>query len=212
MDLLQSIRSVAEQPLTHQLLTSILKDYKRPNEKIHQLASAGIIQPVKKGIYIPSAKLTDKRTEPFLLANHLLGPSYVSFDSALSYYGLIPEKVFEISSATTKASRTFQTLAGSFTYTKLSLPYYSLGIRSLSIAEKQNIIIATPEKALFDKIAYSTGIILRSKTAVAEYLLDNLRMDEHHLKELDVQMMKTWLENSPKQASLTMVLKLLGTL
>ncbi|REA63758.1 hypothetical protein DSL64_04845 [Dyadobacter luteus] len=212
MDLLQNIRNIAHQPLTHQLLTSFLKDYKRPNDKIHELISAGIIQSVKKGIYLPTKNLTNVRTEPFLLANHLLGPSYISFDTALSYYGLIPERVFEISSGTTKVARQFQTPVGSFSYTRLPLPYYSLGIQTLSIAEKQNVIIATPEKALFDKVAYSAGIILRSQTAAAEYLLDNLRMDEHQLKELNTDAMETWLEDSPKQTSLTMVLKLLRTL
>jgi predicted transcriptional regulator of viral defense system len=212
MDLLQNIRNIAHQPLTHQLLTSFLKDYKRPNDKIHELISAGIIQSVKKGIYLPTKNLTNVRTEPFLLANHLLGPSYISFDTALSYYGLIPERVFEISSGTTKVARQFQTPVGSFSYTRLPLPYYSLGIQTLSIAEQQNVIIATPEKALFDKVAYSAGIILRSQTTAAEYLLDNLRMDEHQLKELNTDAMETWLEYSPKQTSLTMVLKLLRTL
>src|SRR5438105_879360 len=107
MELNQSLQNLSSQPLTHQLLSSLLKDYKRPNDKIHELISAGIIEPVKKGLYLPTAKISEKRTEPFLLANHILGPSYVSFDSALSYYGLIPERVFEISSATTKSSRRF---------------------------------------------------------------------------------------------------------
>ncbi|HEV7379861.1 MAG TPA: hypothetical protein VGN64_08720 [Dyadobacter sp.] len=212
MDLLQDIRNTAGQPITHQLLTSLLKGYKRPNDKIHELIAAGIIHPVKKGIYLPSKKLVNVRTEPFLLANHLLGPSYISFDSALSHHGLIPERVFEVTSATTKASRQFQTFAGSFTYTRLALPYYTLGIQNKLIAEKQNILIATPEKALFDKIAYSSGILLRSRTAAAEYLLDNLRIDEYQLKQLNLQTMLTWLKDSPKQGSLTMAVKLIETL
>ncbi|WP_229216583.1 hypothetical protein [Dyadobacter sp. 3J3] len=212
MDLLQSIRQFSAQPITHQLLLSLLKGYKRPNDKIHELISAGIIESVKKGIYLPTAKLSSKRTEPFLLANHLLGPSYVSFDSALSYYGLIPEQVFEISSATTKASRQFNTLSGTFSYTRLLLPYYSFGIRQVQIAENQNILIASPEKALFDKVINTTGLKLRSKTLAGDYLIENLRMDEDQLRHLDTETMETWLEDSPKRESLTMIISVIRTL
>jgi hypothetical protein len=211
MDLLQSLRNLSNQPLTHQLLTSLLKDYKRPNDKIHELISAGIIDPVKKGLYLSSAKITTNRTEPFLLANHMLGPSYISFDSALSYHGLIPERVFEVSSATTKASRRFSTPVGSFSFKRLPLPYYSFGIRQLEINENQNILIASPEKALFDKIV-TTGLTIRSKTGAHEYLIENLRMDENQLRQLDVQIMQTWLDDAPKKESLNLIVKLIKEL
>jgi hypothetical protein len=212
MNLIQSLRDLSSQPLTHQLLSSFLQDYKRPNDKIHELISAGIIEPVKKGLYLPTAKISEKRTEPFLLANHILGPSYISFDSALSHYGLIPERVFEISSATTKSSRRFDTLTGTFSFTRMPLPYYSFGIRQLEISEKQNILIASPEKALFDKIINTAGLKLRSKIAASEYLIESLRMDEDQLKELDTQAMETWLDDSPKRDSLTQIIKFIKAL
>lgn len=212
MNLLQRIRNLSSQPLTHQLLSSLLKDYRRPNDKIHELISAGIIEPVKKGLYLPSAKLSETRTEPFLLANHMLGPSYVSFDSALSYYGLIPERVFEVASATTKASRRFDTPTGVFSFTRMPLPYYSFGIRQIEVGENQNALIATPEKALFDKIINTAGLKLRSKIAASEYLIDNLRMDEDQLKQLDAQVMKVWLSDSPKRESLAQVINLISEL
>lgn len=212
MDLSQSIRNLSNQPLTHQLLLSLLKDYKRPNDKIHELISAGIIEHVKKGLYLPSISLSETRTEPFLLANHMLGPSYVSFDSALSYYGLIPERVFEVSSATTKASRRFGTPTGVFSFTRMSLPYYSFGIRQITVGKDQNALIASPEKALFDKIINTAGLNLRSKIATSEYLIENLRMEEDQLIQLDVQAMETWLSDSPKRESLTQVIKLINEL
>lgn len=212
MDLSQSIRNLSNQPLTHQLLSSLLKDYKHPNDKIHELISAGIIEPVKKGLYLPSAKLSEKRTQPFLLANHILGPSYVSFDSALSYHGLIPERVFEVSSATTKASRRFETPTGAFSFTRMPLPYYSFGIRQVAVGEKQNALVASPEKALFDKVINTAGLTLRSKIAAGQYLIENLRMDEEQLKQLDMLAMETWLDDSPKRESLTQVIKLIKEL
>jgi hypothetical protein len=212
MDLTQSIRSLSRQPLTHQLLSSLLKGYKRPNDKIHELISTGIIEPVKKGLYLPSTKLSETRTEPFLLANHILGPSYVSFDSALSYYGLIPERVFEVSSATIKASRSFNTPTGAFSFTRMPLPYYSFGILQVELGENQNVLIASPEKALFDKIVNTAGLKLRSKIAARDYLIENLRIEEDQLQQLDIQTMETWLTDSPKRESLTQVIKFIEEL
>lgn len=212
MDLSQRLRNLSSQPLTHQLLSSLLKDYKRPNDKIHELISAGIIEPVKKGLYLPTSLIAEKRTEPFLLANHMFGPSYVSFESALSFYGLIPERVFEISSATTKASRRFDTQSGAFSFTRMPLPYYSFGIRQVKVGENQNVLVASPEKALFDKIIKTAGLKIRSRIAASEYLIENLRIDEGMLKQLDVQAMETWLDDSPKSESLTQVIKFIHDL
>ncbi len=52
MDLYQAIRSYASQPLPHQVIVSLLKDYKRPNDKVHALLTEGVLQSVKKGLYI----------------------------------------------------------------------------------------------------------------------------------------------------------------
>lgn len=95
----------------------------------------GIISPIKRGLYIPGPKLNVAGPEPFLLANHILGPSYISRESALSFYGLIPERVFGVTSVTIKAARNYQTSLGVFSYTRVFLPYYSFGIRQVKLAE-----------------------------------------------------------------------------
>ncbi len=212
MDISQAIRSYAAQPLTHQLLLSLLKEYKRPNAKLHNLYKEGIIEPIKKGLYIAGPALNTNKPEPFLMANHILGPSYISVDTALSYYEMIPERVYEISSMTTKTSRTFQTPMGSFTYTRLPLPYYSFGIRQVENSPDQYAMIATPEKALFDKIVTTAGVLLRSTASVKAYLLDGLRIDPDSLKELDTGAMKEWLPDAPKKDTLNMVIKMIDNL
>lgn len=123
MEINQLIGIHEEQPLPHQLLMSWLKGYKGPNDKILGLKAQGILEPLKRGLYIAGPSVTDKKPDVMLVANHLLGPSYVSVETALSYYGLIPERVYETSSMTTKASRSFNTAMGLFTYTRLPLPY-----------------------------------------------------------------------------------------
>lgn len=207
MDLNQAIRKYSSQPLTHQLLTSLLYGYKRPNDKIYSLLKEGVIIPIKKGVYIAGSNLEGGQPEPILLANHILGPSYVSMDTALSYHGLIPERVYEISSATIKASRKFKTPIGFYSYTRLSLPYYSLGIQWTKLADDQYAMIASPEKALFDKMVTTAGIVIRSIKNASDYLLDDLRMDEDNLSGLNIDMMMSWLSYVPKKDSLKMIIK-----
>ncbi|RYE22352.1 MAG: hypothetical protein EOP45_08330 [Sphingobacteriaceae bacterium] len=212
MDLNQVLRNHASQPLTHQLLMSLLKDYKRPNDKVHELLSQHILEPIKKGLYIAGPSLETVSPEPFLVANHILGPSYISSDSALSYHGLIPERVYEISSMTIKASRKFTTSLGSFTYRYLPLPYYSFGIQQAVLSKNQYVMIASPEKALFDKVTTTSGILLRSQKSVADYLIDDLRINEENLKNLDSKAMRLWLPNALKKESLLVIIKFIDSL
>jgi hypothetical protein len=212
MDINQAIRSYARQPLTHQLLKSVLKEYKNPNDKVHNLLNDGILTPVKKGLYIAGPELKTNKPEPFLVANHILGPSYISLDSALSYYGLIPERVYEISSMTPKTSRNFITPVGRFSYTHLSLPYYAFGIQQLKLSDEQNVMIASQEKALFDKVITTSGVVLRSKKDVVSYLIENLRIDEDSIKGFDTVAMASWLHDAPKKDSLSMIIKTIDSL
>jgi hypothetical protein len=209
MDIQTKLRELSNQPLTHQLLTGLLKDYKRPNDKILSLKADGLIEPVKKGLYIASRSLGAERPESALLANHILGPSYLSMESALAHYGLIPEKVFAITSMTTKASRKFQTSIGLYTYTNLPLPYYAFGLATVSLSKDQQAIMAIPEKALCDKIVATAGITLRSQSSATDYVFGNLRMEEEDLAKFDLNAMLSWLDNAPKRESLEMLVKMI---
>lgn len=212
MDIRQTIADHSRQLITHQLLVSWLKEYQRPNDKINAMTSAGWLLPVKRGFYISGSKLNSGRPENALLANHLLGPSYVSMDTALSFHGVIPERVYEITSVTTKASRSFDTPVGRFSYTRLPLPYYSFGIEMVELSDEQCALIASPEKALCDKIINTPGLILRSALAASNFLLDDLRIDEEVLKEFNTNKIKEWLTDAPKKYSLQMIVKIIDSL
>lgn len=212
MEINQHIGIHAEQPLPHQLLMSWLKGYKRPNDKISGLKAQGFLKPLKKGLYIAGPSVTDKKPDAMLVANHLLGPSYVSVETALSYFGLIPERVYETSSMTTKASRSFNTAMGLFTYTRLSLPYYSFGLQMLRLPSHQYAIVASPEKALCDKIVTTSGLTLRGIRNAYDYLVDDMRIDESALKGLNTNMIQEWLSDAPKKDSLLMVVKMIEQL
>lgn len=213
MDYRQVLMRFSNQPLSHQLLVSIFKEYERPNDKIYQLAKEGVIQSIKKGLYVAGPALNiERKPEPFLIANHILGPSYVSVETALSFYGLIPERVYEIASMTTQAPRKFNTPLGTFTYTRLPLPYYAFGIRSEKLADDQYAMVASPEKALCDKIITTSGLLLRSKKGAREFLLENMRMDEDALRQLNTKEMAGWIKGSLKEESLSMIVNVIQEL
>jgi hypothetical protein len=213
MDYRPVLTRFSNQPLSHQLLVSIFKEYERPNDKIYQLAKEGVIQSIKKGLYVAGPALNiERKPEPFLLANHILGPSYVSVETALSFHGLIPERVYEIASMTTQAPRKFNTPLGTFTYTRLPLPYYAFGIRSEKLADDQYAMVASPEKALCDKIITTSGLLLRSKKSAREFLIENMRMDEEALRQLNAKEMTSWIKGSLKEESLSMVVNVIQEL
>lgn len=208
----EAIRDYAEEPITRQIILDLLKDYKRPYDKINELVKQKILTPVKRGIYIPGDELKIAGPEPFLLANHILGPSYVSMEAALSHWGLIPERVYEITSMTTADSKIYRTPAGRFSYRHLPLPYYSFGIRRVELTERQAVLMASPEKALCDKIVATSGILLRSTRQTKEFLLEDLRMEEDDLQKMDTAAISSWLKNTPKKESLGMLVKTLNNL
>ena len=167
---------------------------------------------IKKGLYVSGPTLKANRPEPFLLANHILGPSYVSLESALSYYGFIPERVYEITSITTKAARKFETPMGVFNYIRLPLPYYSFGIQQTKFTDKQYAMMASPEKALCDKIVTTSGLQLRNQKNVMSYLVEDLRMGRDNLKELKTKAISEWLPYAFKKASLSILIKTINSL
>lgn len=202
----------AEEPLTRQIMMDLLKDYKRPNDKINELVKKGELTSIKKGLYVAGPNINIAKPASFLIANHLWGPSYVSMEAALSYWGLIPERVFEISSLTIKVSKSYKTSMGRFSYVNAPLPYYAFGIKSVQLTPKQVVLIASPEKAICDKIITTSGIILRSAKQAQEYLMDDLRIDEELLSELDPEVISSWISDAPKKESLSMLVKTIRNL
>lgn len=199
---MQILQLYQGQPIKRQALLDMLKDYKRPFDKINEWVKQRVLIPVKRGVFVPGPASHASQPEPFLLANHLLGPSYVSMETALSYWGLIPEQVFEISSATTARSKTYDTTVGRFNYRHLPLPYYSFGQKSVELATNQVALVATPEKALCDTIITTSALLFRSSAQTTAWLLEDMRMDKQVLGTLKTDDIREWLVDAPKEAAL----------
>lgn len=205
----QAISKYEGQPLTNGILMDLLQDYSRPHNKIREMEKKNILMPVKRGLYIAGPALHIRTPSPYLLANHIYGPSYVSMEAALSYWSLIPERVSAISSMTTGSTKTFRTPVGLFQYTKAKLPWYSYGIRMVESATDEHILIASPEKAICDIIVTRAGIILRSISQTNLLLQEDLRIERDALRKFDREMIGGWLEEAPKKNSLRMLIKTL---
>jgi predicted transcriptional regulator of viral defense system len=163
---------------SHEMLYALLeKSVSNVNDKISNLVKSGELTRLKKGFYTFSKAYLTKPIDLISIANTLYTPSYVSFDYALSYYGMIPERVSEITSATSKNEKLFETPVGRFSYKKVPLKAYSLGIDWLYDENEGGRFIATPEKALCDKIRYDRGIGTLTQSGMVEYLKYDLRLE-----------------------------------
>lgn len=208
----RKVKPYVATPFTHHMVMEALAEYKRPNDKISELVKKGELTSVRRGLYIPGPEADLPIPDLFLIANHLRGPSYVSLETALAYWGMIPERTYEISSATLKTTKLYVTETGRFSYKKLPVPYYSFGIQSVEIAPQQVALIASKEKALCDKIVLSPGVLLRSVAQTRDFLIEDMRIDEDTLAELRTDVISSWIADAPKKNSLSMLVKTLETL
>lgn len=196
-------------PIDYNVLANALNGYRSVNDKISLLEKKGIIIRLKKGLYILSSEISQQSLSRELVANHLYGPSYISLESALSFYGLIPEKVYAIRSVTTKRAKHYDTQLGSFEYTTIPKDYYSIGIRQEIVNNEYAYLIATPEKAICDMILSNKKFRIQSVKAMQIYLEEDLRIDLSMLKTLNKEIIINCIETRTKQTELTQLLKLL---
>ena len=132
-------------------LSSALAGYSKPRDKITKLLAGGNVVRIKKGLYCFGDALRKQALSREYLANLIYGPSYVSLGYALAFHGLIPERVETVTSVTTGRSRDFSTPIGNFTYRMLTGRRYECGA-DLVEADGVSFLIATPEKAISDRI------------------------------------------------------------
>lgn len=174
----------------YQALTTALSGYSKPRDKITKLLASGAIIRIKKGLYCFGESLRKGPLSREQAANLIYGPSYVSLDYALSYHGMIPERVETVTSVTTRRSRAFRTPVGTFSYRMLQAPRYSTGA-ILETAGGVAFLIATPEKALVDKVWTDRRFSGTRLSDFGAYLLDDLRIDEEALGRLDGSRLKS---------------------
>ncbi|MDX9783103.1 MAG: hypothetical protein RBT35_09100 [Bacteroidales bacterium] len=205
---IENIKQLGNIPVDYALLRSVFSDYKSPRNKIANLETEGKLIRLKRGLYVVSPDESQKLLSTELIANHIYGPSYVSMESALKYYGLIRESVRVLRSITTKRSRVFENSISRFEYINCSEKYYSIGINQ-KIDNGYSFLIASPEKALCDLIAYTPGVRPRFINALRIFLEDNIRLDMEAFFRMDIDIFKECAEVGKKKNDLNNLIKIL---
>lgn len=169
-------------------LIEALQQYKKPRDAITRLIRQEAIIRVKKGLYVFGENYRKSLICRESIANLLYGPSYVSLEYALSFYGFIPERVEQITSVTSLRSRTFNTPIGVFAYTHLTPKKMAVGVTTVYADSQHQYLIATPEKALCDRIAPHKN--LTSTEDIQSFVCEGLRIDEEMLRTLQVELLE----------------------
>ncbi len=177
-------------PFDYCYLTWVLRSYRSPRDKISRMLRSGEIIRVKKGLYVRSPHYGGKVNRK-TIANLIHGPSYISLDFALQHWGLIPERVEQVTSITSKRNKMFNTPLGSFSYKHLHHSKFWPGVLlaksewsgETGTSAHTGFFIASKEKAICDKLASVREI--RKPEDVPTCLEWNLRIDVESLR-LDV--------------------------
>ena len=167
--------------LTNNMIKENLKEYSNKNTKICREIKKGNLIKIVNGLYE-----TNSSVNGYLLAGSIYGPSYLSFDFALSYYGLIPEKVTAFTNATfnKKRKKMYNNQFGTYLYRDVPEKVFPLEVKLVKEGD-YSYQIATPEKALCDKLY--TLSPLKNMKKLENVLFNDLRIDVDEFNKLNLQ-------------------------
>jgi predicted transcriptional regulator of viral defense system len=145
----------------------------------------GLLLRLRQGYYTFPDYL-NKPDFSMFFANRIYRPSYISLHSALSFYGIIPEAVVQITSVTTLKTASFQNDFGEYQYKSVK-EELMFGYDIKPFDSGHSMLIAQPEKALLD-------ILYLYPFYNTDLEIENLRLDQDFLlDELDLQRLSDYL-------------------
>jgi len=124
--------------------------------QLDRWVKSGRLLRLRRGVYAVALPYRAEAPHPFLVANHLRRPSYVSLQSALSHYGMIPEFVPVTTSVTTGRPEELDTPLGRFLFRHVKKSAF-FGYTQTEISGGQPVFLALPEKALLDLLYLTPG-------------------------------------------------------
>jgi predicted transcriptional regulator of viral defense system len=157
----------------------LCKSYKAPNKFLEQLVASGQLIRLKKGLFVAA-----DRFDPLAAAASIHGPSYLSFETALGFYGMIPESVSTIYSVVDARQLRVEAAGHLYIYRSQQRELFAQGMTAVNLGGR-NILIATKEKALLDTIAWS-GISTKQTTQseLFDSICDSFRLNHEDLHKL----------------------------
>lgn len=202
------LRPLGNVPVSMDVLQGLYADYESPNMHISLLEKKGVLIRLKRGLYVVSPEISGKELSDGLIANHLYGPSYVSLLWALRWYGLIPERVYTVTSVTTRHTREFDNPLGRFTYRGVSKDYFPIGIKMQEEAGI-NYLLATPEKALCDMLMNEKHVPDQSVASLEVFFEEDMRIEVDDIRQMDIRIIRRCMEVGNKKTVLANLLKLM---
>ncbi len=150
----------------------LANNYKAPLKVLEKWVKDGELIRLKKGLYV-----FPNDYDQLAVAQALYGPSYISYETALGYYGLIPERVEAVISVVDGRSSRFFSNGVHYYYRSQKRELYSLGMSMVTIAGR-DIHFASREKAFLDTLSYKR-LNTRNLTTeeVFRYVQDSLRIE-----------------------------------
>lgn len=195
------IKQIKNTPIGGNELVAMLGNYKSATMKLSAMEHAGEVVRLKRGLYVVDGSILGFPPSAPICSNHIYGPSYVSLQWALSFYGLIPERVHTLTAITLKRSRDFENKLGYFTYKQVPEDYYPIGITSAA-SDGATFLIATPEKALCDTILNDLYVPNLSVIALHRYLEEDIRFDMDELGKMDINILQACAECGRKTSTI----------
>ncbi len=172
--------------------------------QLSRWTSAGRLYQLRRGLYALAPPFQKIKPHPFVLANRMVRGSYVSCQSTLAHYGLIPEYVPVITSVTAGRPGRWETPLGNFEFRHLKADLLA-GYRLIEMDKGQKAFVALPEKALLDLIH------LHPEADSPEYLRE-LRLQNLERLNLDELQRLAALFDKPKlQRAANLVAELAAT-
>lgn len=172
-------------PVSYDVLKTALARYKSPHGRLKLLERRGEVVPLRRGLYVCRREGT--LLSEGLIANQIVTPSYISYETALSWHGIIPERVAVVRSACTARSKEFRNATGRYTYTQVAPGYFELG-QTMQGNGADAYVMARPEKALCDLILSTPRLRLQSPRAARTYAEYYLRVDMDELAGWDADL------------------------
>jgi len=196
-------------PMEFAAVASLFPEIKYKHNKVSALEKRGDLIRLKQGLYVNHADVSQKPLSLFLIGNNLYGPSYISLQSALRYYGLIPEQVFTICSMTTKPSKIFQNALATFEYVHADRQIFPIGIREETFADGTSVLMASPEKALCDLIADTSHLNLRYRKEILVWLEEDIRFDMDELFHFDTGILREYAKVGKKKTMINQIINII---
>ena len=161
------------------LLIEKYKNFADPFGKIRRLVQNGELIQLSKGLYSDDSKISG-----LYVAGAIYGPSYISFNTALSYWGMIPEAVYSVTCATTKKNKKkhYTNSIADFYYRDIPITAYPYGIKIIE-ENGYSFMIATKEKALCDKLYELPNI--KNQKELERLLFEDMRINQNLFLQLD---------------------------